>query len=205
MSNELPRTRLVVLADTLGIAVKPSHVSRGGQVTREFFRDVASVVGVPGNLASLRDKVGLCQLICNYMGIPFNEASMTSRGARITNLWFDAVMGRFDSLRVVCRGERADVAKSTLGKGLLAAHRRIEREPPTCLDLGKEEACYCCGDRPGKRLNLALLEAHCTLPYSASFGRHPAFKDFVAVCPSCHKVLHLRGIQARELLRELRP
>ncbi len=205
MPNELPRTRLVVMADALGIEVKTSHVSRGGQVTREFFREVATVIGVPGELAALRDKVGICQLICNYMGIPFDEGAMTSRGARITNRWFDDVMGRFDSLRVVVRGEGADLARSELGRGILAAHRRTEREAPAGLNLGMEATCYCCGDNPGARLNLEILEAHCTLPYATSFGRLPGVKDFVAVCPSCHKVLHLRGVQAKELLRELRP
>ena len=205
MSKDRLRTRLIVLADILGINVMPSHSSRGGQVTREFFREVASVVGVPDDLADLRDKVGLCQLICNYMGIPFDEASMTSRGARITNAWFDAVMGRFDSIRAVRLEEGGDLNRSKLGRPLLAAHRRLERDAPEGLDLGIDAFCYCCGDCPGGRLETPLVEAHCTLPYAESLGYLPQPEDFVVVCPSCHKVLHLRGIQATDFRRELRP
>lgn len=205
MRKERPRTRLVVLAELLGITVKPRHVSRGGQVTKEFIREVAQAVGVPGQLADLRDKVGLCRLICNYMALHFDERTMTSRGARVTNPWFDAVLARFDSLRAVVAREGADLSNSRLGRASLAGHLRAEREPPVGPDLGIDAACYCCGDSPGGRLGHPVLEAHCTMAYLKSVSRIPMAKEFVAVCPSCHKILHLRGIQAMEFRRELRP
>ena len=96
-------------------------------------------------------------------------------------------------------------ADSSLNAGVLAAHLRSEMVPPAGLDLGIEQACFCCGDVPGGRLQHVVLEAHCTLPYRESHGRLPAPSDFVAVCPSCHKILHLRGIQAKVFRTELRP
>lgn len=205
MSRERPRTRLIVLADLLGITVRAAHVSRGGQVTKEFFREVAQAIGVPGDLAEVRDKVGLCQLICNYTATPFDEATMTARGARITNRWFDAVLARFDSFRAVLVKEGADLPDSQLGRAGLAGHLRVEREPPVGPDLGISAACFCCGDSPGARLGHPVLEAHCTMAYLDSVNRLPETKEFVAVCPSCHKILHLRGVQAKEFRRELRP
>jgi hypothetical protein len=205
MPKERPRSRLVVLADILGIAIKPGHVSRGGQVTRSFFEEVASSVGLAGEVVSVADKISLCRTICRHIGVEFDQVRMTSRGARITNAWFEAVMARFDSLRAVGLDEDAVVCVSVLGRPSFAAHRRLERHVTTDLDLGLEAACYCCGDVPGGRLQCPVLEAHCTLPYSASHGRLPAYKDFVAVCPSCHKILHLRGIQAKVFRSELRP
>lgn len=205
MRKERPRTRLVVLADLLGITVKAGHVSRGGQVTKEFIREVAQAVGVPGQLSDMRDKVGLCRLICNYMAVHFDERAMTSRGARVTNPWFDAVLARFDSLRAVVAREGADLSNSRLARAVLAGHLRAEREPPAGLNLGIEAACFCCGDCPGARLRHPVLEVHCTMPYLQSVSRLPLAKEFVAVCPSCHKILHLRGIQAMEFRRELRP
>jgi hypothetical protein len=205
MPKERPRSRLVVLADILGITIKPCHVSRGGQVTRSFFLEVASAIGVSGGVVSVSDKISLCRAICRHIGVDFDQVRMTSRGARITNAWFEAVMARFDSLRAIGLDEGAVFSVSEMGRSSLAAHRRLEREPPTDLDLSLEAACYSCGDVPGGRLQSPVLEAHCTLPYSASHGRLPASKDFVAVCPSCHKVLHLRGIQAKIFRAELRP
>lgn len=205
MRKERPRTRLVVLADLLGITVKAGHVSRGGQVTKEFFREVAQSIGVPGELTGIRDKIGLCQLICNYMAIPFDERTMTARGARITNRWFDAVLARFDSFRAVVVQEGAELSNSHLGRAGLAGHLRTEREPPKGLDLGVDATCYCCGDSPGIRLGHPVLEAHCTMAYFKSVSHLPFAKEFVTVCPSCHKILHLRGIQALEFRRELRP
>ena len=205
MRKERPRTRLVVLADLLGITVKAGHFSRGGQVTKEFFQEVAQAVGVPGELAGIRDKVGLCQLICNYTAIPFDERTMTARGARVTNRWFDAILARFDSFRAVVFQEGADLPNSQLGRAGLAGHLRTEREPPAGPDLGIDAACYCCGDSPGARLGHPVLEAHCTMAYLKSVSRLPTAKEYVAVCPSCHKVLHLRGIQAKEFRTELRP
>lgn len=205
MPKERPRSRLVVLADILGITIKPSHVSRGGQVTRSFFLEVASAIGLSGKVVSVSDKIGLCRAICRHIGVDFDQVRMTSRGARITNAWFEAVMVRFDSLRAVGLDEGAVFSVSELGRPSYAAHRRLERESPPDLDLSLEAACYCCGDVPGGRLQCPVLEAHCTLPYSASLSRLPASKDFVAVCPSCHKVLHLRGIQSKIFRAELRP
>lgn len=205
MRKERPRTRLVVLADLLGITLKAGHVSRGGQVTKEFFREVAKSIGVPGELAGIRDKIGLCQLICNYVAIPFDERTMTARGARVTNRWFDAVLARFDSFRAVVVQEGAELSNTHLGRAGLAGHLRTEREPPKGLDLGVDDTCYCCGDSPGIRLGHPVLEAHCTMAYLKSVSRLPSSKEFVAVCPSCHKILHLRGIQAMEFRRELRP
>ncbi len=205
MRKERPRTRLVVMADLLGITVRPGHVSRGGQVTKEFFREVALAVGVPTELAVTRDKVGLCRLICNYSAIPFDERTMTARGARVTNCWFDAVLARFDSFRAVLVKEGADLPDSQLGRARLAGHLRTERKLPVGLDLGIDACCYCCGDSPGARLGYPIMEAHCTMPYPHSVNRLPVGNDFVAVCPSCHKILHLRGIQAKEFRRELRP
>jgi hypothetical protein len=205
MRKERPRTRLIVLADLLGITVKAGHVSRGGQVTKEFFREVAQAVGVPGSLAEMRDKVGLCQLICNYTAIPFDERVMTARGARITNRWFDAILARLDSLSAVVVQEGSNLSNSDLGRTRLAGHLRAEREPPSGPDLGIAAACFCCGDSPGARLGHPVLEAHCTMAYPDSMSRLPMAKEFVAVCPSCHKILHLRGIQAKEFRKELRP
>ena len=205
MPKERPRSRLVVLADLLGITIKPDHVSRGGQVTRLFFLEVASAIGLSGKAVSVSDKIGLCRAICRHIGVDFDQVRMTSRGARITNAWFEAIMARFDSLRVVGLDEGTVFSVSELGRSSYAAHRRLERESPPDLDLSLEAACYCCGDVPGGRLQCPVLEAHCTLPFSVSFGRLPTPKDFVAVCPACHKILHLRGIQAKVLRSELRP
>ena len=55
MPKERPRSRLVVLADILGITIKPGHVSRGGQVTRSFFLEVASAIGLSGKVVSVSD------------------------------------------------------------------------------------------------------------------------------------------------------
>lgn len=203
--KEHPRTRLVVLADLLGIAVKDGYTSRGGQVTKEFFQEVAKAVGVPKELAVHRDKVGLCQLICNYLAIPFDERVMAARGARITNRWFDAILARFDTFRAVVVQEGADLSYSHLGRAGLAGHLRTERMPPEGLDLGLETSCFCCGDRAGARLGYPILEAHCIMPYRNSVSKLPMPKEYVAVCPSCHKILHLRGIQAKEFRTELRP
>jgi hypothetical protein len=203
--KEKPRTRLVVLADLLGMVVKPSHTSRGGQVTKEFFYEVALTIGIPKELTVDRDKIGLCQLICNYMAVPFEVHLMTARGARITNHWFDAILARFDSIYGVATQQGTALTHSQLGRTALAGHLRTERTVPTDLDLGIEAFCYCCGDCAGSRLNYPVLEAHCTMPYLKSGNRLPLPQDFVAVCPACHKILHLRGIQAGELRRELRP
>jgi hypothetical protein len=205
LRKERPRTRLVVLADLLGIAIKPTHTSRGGQVTKEFFREVAIAVGVPNELATHRDKVGLCQLVCNYLAIPFHERVMTARGARVTNQWFDAILGRLDSINAVVAGKGDVLNDSQLGRAGLAGHLRAERAPPAGLDLAIPAICFCCGDSPGARLGHPVLEAHCTMSYLKSAGSLPKAGEFVAVCPSCHKVLHLRGIQAIEFRRELRP
>jgi hypothetical protein len=205
MPKERPRSRLVVLADILGITIKPDHVSRGGQVTRLFFLEVASAIGLSGKAVSVSDKIGLCRAICRHIGVDFDQVRMTSRGARITNAWFEAIMARFDSLRVVGLDVGTVYSVSELGRSSYAAHRRLERKSPPDLDLSLEAACYCCGDVPGGRLQCPVLEAHCTLPFSVSFGRLPTPKDFVAVCPACHKILHIRGIQAKVLRSELRP
>lgn len=205
MRRERPRSRLQVLARLLGMTFSPTYVSRGGQVTKEFFLHVGGKVGIPPDLLLNKDKLGVCRTICQFMAIPFDPTSMSSRGARITNVWFDAIMHRLDRLSLLSKGGSLKIMKSTLGFRRLSAHLRADMQAPRSAAGAKDAPCYCCGDAVGRRLEYDLLEPHCTLPYSETMRRTPSDSDYVSVCPSCHKVLHLRGIQAKVLLRELRP
>lgn len=205
MMREKPRSRLRVLTRLLGMTFSPTYVSRGGQVTKEFFLHVGGKVGVPPDLLLKKDKLGVCRTICQFMAIPFDAKSMSSRGARITNVWFDAIMHRLDRLSLLSKGGSHKLTRSTLGFRRLAAHIRADMQANCATAVSKDAPCYCCGDAVGRRLEFDLLEPHCTLPYSETMRRPPSDSDYVSVCPSCHKVLHLRGIQAKALLRELRP
>ena len=205
MKTEQPRGRLVVLAKILRITIASRHTSRGGQVTKAFFREVANAVGIhPDELANL-DKIRLCAHICFRLGSSFNETTMTSRGARITDVWFEDVIERLGVLRQIFKDDSSLINNSKLKAAVLEADLLFDTQNISSLPYTIDTECYCCGDEPGKRLGYSVVEAHCILAYKTHPLTNPDTRDFVPVCPSCHKILHVRGIQAKEFKRELRP
>jgi hypothetical protein len=205
MKTEQPRRRLVVLAKLLGITIAGRHTSRGGQVTKAFFREVADAIKIhPKELYAL-DKIGLCAHICKRLGSQFDVSSMTSRGARITDIWFEDVIERLGVLRQIFKDDSSLIKNSKLKAADLEAHLSFDSKSISSLPYTVDTECYCCGDEPGKRLGYSVVEAHCILAYKTHPLTNPDTRDFVPVCPSCHKILHMRGIQAKEFKRELRP
>ena len=205
MKTEQPRRRLVVLAKLLGITIASRHTSRGGQVTKAFFREVANAVMIhPSELTHL-DKIGLCAHICSRLGSRFNVATMTSRGARITDVWFEDIIERLGVLRQIFSNNTSLIKNSKLKAADLEAHLLFDTKNITSLPYTVDTECYCCGDQPGLRLGYTIIEPHCILAYKTHPLTSPDTRDFVPVCPSCHKILHMRGIQAKEFKRELRP
>jgi hypothetical protein len=205
MKTEQPRRRLVVLAKFLGITIASRHTSRGGQVTKAFFREVANAVRInPDELTNL-DKIGLCAHICFRLGSRFDPTTMTSRGARITDVWFDDVIERLGVLKQIFKNDSLLTKKTKLKAADLEAHLSFDIKSISSLPYTVDTECYCCGDEPGKRLGHSVVEAHCILAYKTHPLTNPDTRDFVPVCPSCHKILHMRGIQAKDFKRELRP
>jgi hypothetical protein len=205
MKTEQPRRRLVILAKLLGITIAGRHTSRGGQVTKAFFREVADAIKIhPEELYSL-DKIALCAHISNRLGSQFDFSTMTSRGGRITDAWFEDVIERLEILSQIFRNDSLLINESELKVADLEAHLFFDSRYMGLLPYRLDTECYCCGDETGKRLGYSVVEPHCVLAYKSHPLTTPNVRDFVPVCPSCHKILHMRGIQAKEFKRELRP
>lgn len=163
MKTEQPRRRLVVLAKLLGITIAGRHTSRGGQVTKAFFREVADAVKIhPSELTHL-DKIGLCAHICSRLGSRFNVATMTSRGARITDVWFEDVIERLRVLRQIFKNDSSQIKNSKLKAADLEAHLLFDTKNITSLPYTVDTECYSCGDQPGLRLGYTIIEPHCIL------------------------------------------
>jgi hypothetical protein len=114
MKTEQPRRRLVILAKLLGITIAGRHTSRGGQVTKAFFREVADAIKIhPEELYSL-DKIALCAHISNRLGSQFDFSTMTSRGGRITDAWFEDVIERLEILSQIFRNDSLLINESEL-------------------------------------------------------------------------------------------
>jgi len=205
MKTEQPRRRLVVLAKLLGITIVGRHTSRGGQVTKAFFREVADAIKIQPEELHTLDKIGLCAHICKRLGSQFDVTTMTSRGARITDVWFDDVIERLGVLKQIFKNDSLLNKKTKLKVADLEAHLSFDSKSISSLPYTIDTECYCCGDEPGKRLGYSVIEPHCILAYKTHPLANPDARDFIPVCPSCHKILHTRGIQAREFKRELRP
>lgn len=61
-----------------------------------------------------------------------------------------------------------------------------------CLAQHGKLACEACGIEPMKTYGLEIIEAHHKIPLSKSKGsRNSVIEDFLLLCPSCHRAIHL--------------
>lgn len=202
--KEAPRSRLAALAFLLGLPVRPHHHSRGGQVTKAFFVEVAGRLGMDAASLAGVEKTRVSSEIARYLGVHYERSSMTSRGARVSNAWFDAVIGRLIAIRMAMSAAGAPRVRSALSQERLSAHLVSDASVDHPASNGFA-TCYVCGDIPGERLGVEVIEAHATGPYELA-GREPRGSiQSCLVCPSCHSALHRLGIQARVLRRQIRP
>ena len=149
------------------------------------------------------DKVALAARIAAHLGVDFLP-EMRSRGARITDEWFRAVIAKLDLAFSVCLGDSKLLKDSKLSTGSLLGHLRTETSLVTGTGTPKSE-CYICGDRPLDRLGVDVIEIHVALPYERPFSAGLCDAPRFPVCPSCHRILHLEGLQPRELKARIRP
>ncbi len=61
-----------------------------------------------------------------------------------------------------------------------------------CLAQHGKLACEACGIEPMKTYGLEIIEAHHKIPLSKSEGsRNSVIEDFLLLCPSCHRAIHM--------------
>jgi hypothetical protein len=202
--KESPRSRLVALCELLGMPVDEGFCARGGQVTKAFFLEVALRLKIKPETTLRLEKTRLSAVIAEYLGVSYDKTAMSSRGARVSNVWFDAVIERMVTIRAAMPINGSRPPQSVLCPERLAAHLVSEARASKVPRPDAYAACYVCGDVPGDRLGVEVIEVHSMDPYE-TVGLKPSSHAFCLVCPSCHSALHRLGIQAKAFRRRLRP
>jgi hypothetical protein len=203
-ANEKPRKALRAACKAIGIPFKDGYASAGGQVQKRFFSDLAEAIGMDRVKYQKLEKVALAQAILANFNIGFAD-NMESRGSRITDNWFIAIMPKLlelagkDSFGVV----NEDLSTVYFEGGLqTATHYEIERNSEivpalksACADRSGKGfiRCYSCRIAPGDSYLVEVIEAHHIVPVSVAGFRQITFDDFVLLCPNCHRALHAQG------------
>ena len=201
MKPEKPRKALKCACKAIGIPFRQEYASTGGQVQKRFFRDLADAVGMDRLSYMQLDKVALATAILNYFGIPFDD-SMQSKGSRITDNWFDAVLPK---LNEIAGKDNFGTPSRNIppiyleGDVRVVEHYEIERNKDVVTELKKQSTdrsglgfitCHSCRSAPGDRYALEIIEAHHLIPVSIAGLRQIKFEDFILLCPNCHRALH---------------
>ncbi len=85
------------------------------------------------------------------------------------------------------------------GARRLVSHYVIERSAAAAeeakelnrLENGGEYCCKVCGDKPGLRYGVRVIDAHHIKPISETEGEYQVRpQDFLIVCPNCHRAIH---------------
>ncbi len=175
-------------------------------MTKAFFQDLASRLGVSALEVQSLEKVALSAALARKLGVIYDRETMASRGARVSNAWFDAVIGQISVILVASSSRAQGTWRSVLSQAALAGHlladNAVSRDEFEASEFGE---CFVCGDVPGARLGVDVIERHSVTPYEKSLQRPFSEGAFCDVCPSCHSALHRLGLQAKELRRLLRP
>jgi hypothetical protein len=88
---------------------------------------------------------------------------------------------------------------NTEGARRLVSHYVIERSAAAAeeakelnrLEHGGEYCCKVCGDKPGIRYGVRVIDAHHIKPISETEGEYQVRpQDFLIVCPNCHRAIH---------------
>ena len=90
-------------------------------------------------------------------------------------------------------------ANDSEGARRLVSHYIIERNAAAAeaakelnrLENGGEYCCKVCGDKPGIRYGVRVIDAHHIKPISEAEGEYQVRpQDFLIVCPNCHRAIH---------------
>jgi hypothetical protein len=85
------------------------------------------------------------------------------------------------------------------GARRLVSHYVIERSAAAAEEAKEmnrlahdgEYCCKVCGDKPGLRYGVRVIDAHHIKPISESEGEYQVRpQDFLIVCPNCHRAIH---------------
>jgi len=201
MYKEKPRKTLRSACKAIGIPFKTEYASRGGQVQKRFFYDLADAIGMNRTDYIRLDKVELAKFILNYFGIQFTE-TMQSTGSRITDVWFEAVIPK---LHKMAGNDNYGTPTSTIppifleGDARITEHYEIERNKKIVSQLKEQSKdrskfgfilCHSCRTAPGDTHKVEIIEAHHIIPVSVAGFREVSFNDFILLCPNCHRGLH---------------
>lgn len=104
--------------------------------------------------------------------------------------------------------------ENTEGARRLASHYVIERSAAAAEEAKElnrvlndgEYCCEVCGDKPGVRYGVRVIDAHHIRPLSESDGEYLVrAQDFLIVCPNCHRAIHrLEDFSGEALIKRLR-
>ena len=104
--------------------------------------------------------------------------------------------------------------ENTEGARRLASHYVIERSAAAAEEAKElnrvlndgEYCCEVCGDKPGVRYGVRVIDAHHIRPLSESDGEYLVrAQDFLIVCPNCHRAIHrLEDFSGEVLIKRLR-
>jgi len=203
------------------------RVSSGEKFVMKSALQVVTVNSIPRrNRGSVERRMANISAVLIEMGLPWCHRFKPLRnvGAKVKKVIAARIRiltgegGDSDSGGIVKddvpEGQEYRSRESAEGARRLASHYVIERNAAAAEDAKElnrvlndgEYCCEVCGDKPGVRYGVRVIDAHHIRPLSESEGEHLVrAQDFLIVCPNCHRAIHrLEDFSGEALIKRLR-
>jgi 5-methylcytosine-specific restriction protein A len=177
------------------------------------------------NLGAVERRMSNISAVLIELGIPWCRRFKPLRnvGAKVKKILASRIMqisqGEAEPLLgALVEDDVPEDGPYTEGARRLTSHYAIERSAAAAeeakelnrLENGGDYCCEVCGDKPGIRYGVRVIDAHHIRPISETEGKYLVRpQDFLIVCPNCHRAIHrlhdLDGDAVRRRLNGARP